>query len=188
MKGLSRRWRFLVFALCLPLPMSATLISYTMTGDLTGTLGTAPITAASFTFVFVGDTTGIYSSPPDVLLNPAISNSISITGFGSGQFTEGIVIGVNPVGGIGGFSTPILDLRGITFLNAGFVGWDLATPIGPLGNATPPFADGSFATSIGALDITGASNLTFRADAVPEPATLALIGAGMLLLTLLRRK
>ncbi len=177
MKSFFRCSGFLLIALCLALPLAAGPIRYWMTGSLFGSLGTAPVTGAEFTFVFNGDTTNIAGTNP--LLNPAISNSISITGFGSGQFTQAIDVGVNPTLGIGGFSNTGL-VSGITLQNGGFVGWDLATPIGPLTSASALFATGSLTTSLGTLAITGAQDLTFQATTVPEPATAALTGLALL--------
>jgi len=177
MKSFFRCSGFLLIALCLALPLAAGPIYYTMTGSLSGTLGTAPVTGAAFTFVFNGDTTNIAGTNP--LLNPAVSNSISIAGFGSGQFTQVIDVGVNPASGIGGFSG-ITTFEALTFHNDGFVGWDLATPIGPLTSASPFYAAGSFTTSLGTLAITGAQGLSFEATTVPEPATVALTGLALL--------
>jgi hypothetical protein len=178
MKSFFRYSSFLLIALCLALPLAAGPITYTMTGFLTGTLGTAPVTGAAFTFVFNGDTAGISGTNP--LLNPAITNSISITGFGTGQFTQAMVAGVNPTGGIGGFSDPS-TANALTLENGGFVGWGLATPIGPLTNAAAYWASGSFTTDLGSLSITGARDLTFEATTtVPEPATAALAGLALL--------
>ena len=179
MKSFFRYSGFLSIALFLALPLAAGPITYTMTGFLSGSLGTAPVTAAAFTFVFNGDTANVTGTNP--LLNPAISNSISITGFGSGQFTEAIDVGVNPTNGIGGFADTSLA-SALTFQNAGFVGWDLATPIGPLASASPYWASGVFTTSLGTLSITGARDLTFQATTVPEPATAALAGLALLCL------
>jgi hypothetical protein len=179
MKSIFRYSGFSFIALCLALPLAAGPISYTMTGFLNGSLGTAPVTDAAFTFVFNGDTTGITGTNP--LLNPAISNSISITGFGSGQFTQAIDVGVNPTAGIGGF-TDTTETRGITLQIGGFVGWDLATSIGPLTSVAPFYAAGGLTTSLGTLSITGARDLTYQANAVPEPATAALAGLALLCL------
>ena len=177
MKSFFRCSGFLLIALYLALPLAAGPIRYWMTGSLFGSLGTAPVTGAEFTFVFNGDTTNITGVNP--LLNPAVSNSISISGFGSGEFTQTIDVGLNPVSGIGGFSSTGLG-SGITLQNGGFVGWDLATPIGPLTSASPFYAAGSLTTSLGTLAIAGAEDLTYQATAVPEPATTALTGLALL--------
>ena len=186
MKSFFRYGGFLSIALFLALPLAAGPITYTMTGFLSGGLVTAPIEGAAFTFVFNGDTTNIFTSG-DTLLNPATSNSISITGFGSGQFTQTIDVGVNPTAGNGITGFVDAGLNGLSFKNAGFVGWNLATPIGPLTSATPSWASGVFTTSLGTLTITGARNLTFEATTVPEPATIALAGLALLCLAGFRK-
>jgi hypothetical protein len=177
MKSFFRYSGVLFVALCLALPLAAAPITYTMTGSLSGTLGTDPVTLAAFTFVFNGDTTNITGTDP--LLNPAISNSILITGFGSGQFSQAIDVGVSPIYGIGGF-TDATASQGIQFENGVFVGWDLATPIGPLTSSSPAFASGAFTTSLDTLTISSAQDLTFQATTVPEPATFALTGLALI--------
>src|SRR5580658_7354162 len=97
-------------AMCLTLPLAADPIIYTMTGTLSGSLGGAALTDAPFTFVFDGDTAGIFPVSTTLLLNSATSTSIFITGFGSGQFTEAVLVGVSTP------SAPILsaDLAGFS--------------------------------------------------------------------------
>lgn len=156
-------------------PLTAGPITYTETGQLSGTLGTTVLTNTSFTFVFNGDTANITGSNP--LLNIALSNSLSL-GSSIGSFTTAVEVGVNPLSGVIGFSNTA-ENAGITFTSATAVGYGLATPIAITGG-TPLFYTGTFATSLGTLDITSAQNLGFTASGgVPEPGTLALVFIGL---------
>ena len=164
-------------------PLTAGPITYVESGQLTGTLGTTPLTNAAFTFTFYADTTNITGAGTGAnpFLNPALSTAIVI-GASNGSFSEAVDTGVNNVDGIIGFVDAALT-AGITFNSSGAVGYNLATPISV--SATASFAaNGSFATSLGTLAISairGAQDLTFTATTgVPEPATFSLLVVGLL--------
>ena len=162
-------------------------ISYTITGFLNGSLDATPFAAEPFTVVINADTAGVNLALPGILYNPAFSTSISITGVGSGSFVSSMIVGVNYLDGIIGFTDG--SVGGVTFQNAGAIGWDLASPIGPLTAASPFYAAGTLPTTFGTLTITGARDLSFSADTgVPEPSTGLLVAAALAAAIGLRRK
>jgi hypothetical protein len=184
--------RFVVgFCILIALQISllAAPITYTLSGTLSGSVGATPFTNVAFTFTFTGDTGGVFApGPAGVLLNPIPSNSI-LLGAQSGQFTEPVDTIVNANTGDAGFVDPALT-KGLTIPNAGFVGWNLATGIGPLPNVGAPTAVGIFNTSFGTLTLTSAQGVTFGAvvSAVPEPVSTALLGIGLLAFVIAGRK
>lgn len=168
----------LVLVFGLSTTASAATIYYQMTGNLTGSLGGNAFTDALFTFDFIGDTTGVTGTDP--LLNPATSTSFLIAGFSAATFSEPIDVGVSPAAGIAGFADATA-VNGLSLQNAGFIGWDLASPAGPLTAASPFSAVGTLSTSLGSLVFVDASNLSFTASLtpIPEPAPCALLGMGL---------
>jgi hypothetical protein len=166
----------------------ASPISYTLTGVLNGLIGEAVFNAKPFIFVVNADTAGVYAVDPELLYNPALSTLISIMDVGSGSFTESIFAGVEHVNGIVGI-TNLFGSGGVTIENAGAIGWALASPIGPLGAASPYFASGFLGTTFGTLQITGARDLVYSANTgIPEPSTGLLVGAVLVAAFGLRRK
>jgi hypothetical protein len=169
-------------------PLAAAPIFYVETGQLSGSLGSTVLTDASFTFTFYGDTANI-TSLSSSLLNPATSNSISI-GASNGSFTTAVDAGVNPSytssSGIVGFTDPS-ENNGITFVSTGAYGYDLATPIS-VSSVSAFYDEGSLATTLGTLTITGAQDLTFTATGgVPEPSTCGISALALLGFVLLGR-
>ena len=120
------------------------------------------------------DTTGIFHGSPTLLANPATSTTISITGFGSGHFTQAVDAGLDLLDNAAGFASLLDPTNVLLAQNTVFAAWNLATTFGPLEQVGSAFAaNGSFSTSLGTLVVTGAQNVSFGAvvTAVPEPAT-----------------
>src|SRR3954467_5429490 len=136
----------------------ATPIIYVESGQLSGTLGNTVLTNASFTFTFIGDTNNIFTVPGSgsqilpAFLNPAISNTIVIGG-STGTFTSALVAFVDPPGAFIGVIDWATGGFQISFFNAGTVGYNLATSIGPLTSSTFVRASGSATTSLGTLTL-----------------------------------
>ena len=162
---------------------SARPITYVLTGDLTGTLGSAPLPDSGFTWTITGNTSTVTSIDtfPSV---PAITDVISISGIGNllpaVQFYAAVGNAYNEVGFI-----DITNSLGGGWDAPAFATWNGVTPIGPVSvvlNDIFPFA-----TDQGLLAVTTATNLVYTATVVPEPGSMASIGAGLLGLGLARR-
>ena len=174
--------------LCLTLPLAAGSITYTMTGDISGSLNGVDFSNAAFTFVLDGTTAGVASDGAGDLINEATSNSISIVGFASDEFTGGIDAYATPLLGDAGIVNST-ESAGIVIANPGFVGWNLATSLGPLDASGGASIEGTLDTTLGVLAITDATNVSFGAStaAVPEPASVELVALSLLGIALCRR-
>jgi len=191
--------RLLILALLATLSLTsvgAAPITYTITGDMDGSIlpTSCPtclaviFTGRAFTFVFNGDTSGIFDLTSTVLGNPVLSSSLTIAGEGSGSFTESLDVADSPTSGVAGFTDPTLT-NAIVVSNAALVGWGLATTIGPVSN-TGLFllSTEHFDTSLGTLTDLDAYNLTFSASLdTPEPATGGMVGIMVIAAVGLRR-
>jgi hypothetical protein len=174
------RWmlEFLFPMIGLACSLSADPITYTISGTLSGALNGVSFTDAAVMFTVRGDSAGI-TGTSTFLTNPALSTKFALAGFGTGQFTENMVAFANPepfmpfpgtTFAYAGILTADLS-RGINFVSPSFIGWDLASSLGPI-SASVNFTGGPFATTLGILDLA-ASNLgktvTFQVTALPEP-------------------
>lgn len=168
----------------------ASPITYTASGDITGTIGSTSLDGNAFTFVFTADTSGSFLLAGETYQNPSISTSIFISGVGAGQFSETTLVAVNGAIGVAGFEDTS-GFSGIIVTNAGFDGWELVTSIGPLSGAAS-YDAGTFTTSLGLLTIAGATNLSFGATvtpgaSTPEPSSGVLLALGLAAGTLAKR-
>ena len=148
--------------------ISASPITYTLTGALSGTLNGTAFSNAQVAVMLTGDTAGVVEDL-GLLINPASSATFSITGFGSGEFTENVIAFANPVQFQDWAYAGVLpaDRRqntGITLRDAAFIGWDLVSSLGPV-SALVNFTGGQFATTLGTLDLP-ADNLGHHPIAV----------------------
>jgi hypothetical protein len=177
-------------------------ITYTETTTGTGTLGSTAFTDSAVTVSFAGDTSGVVTLAPGVLLNPAGIASVTVAGLGTATFVgsgvatvddqtlEGAGIGSEgggpPSTGQGGPPPLILGTDAPAFAT-----YDLVSAVGPITGPATIDPGAAFPTTSGALVLTAAGNATFTASlagsAVPEPGSFAVLGASLVGLACWRR-
>lgn len=171
-----------------------TPITYTFTGIGSGSIGSTAFTDASFTFVFTADTTAIDAS------GAPFYRLTDVAGTFSEDATNVTLTPTVSIVATADAATPRINFFNATFDNGlgindpSLANYELSTSFGPLtvtapGTATsfltPTFntvGDG-FASTGGVVEITANTSLTFTAalqgPAVPEPASLALLGTAL---------
>jgi hypothetical protein len=159
---------------------SASVVVYTETADITGSLNGVAFTDSVLTLTMTADTSSIAGSAPIFTLIAPLD--FTLAGVGSGVFTDEVQAVANQTRPLAGFGDNS-NGEGLLFtLNAAFAAYDLSTSVGPLSGEAIINAGTSFGTSGGAFVINSVSggDATFAASvgsAIPEASTW-----GMLLL------
>jgi hypothetical protein len=165
---------------------TATEIAY-FEADLlaSGTLGTFSFTNAQVFIIASGNTSTVVMSSPGFWENDTITAQVSISGFvGYPRFTDAMFLfdnqGANEAG-IGDNSCTGCRATVMSTFNPVFGSYDLMSGIGGVG---PVFIrpDLSYATTAGLLNISSAGPISEFGAHSPEPASLALVGTGLVTL------
>jgi hypothetical protein len=194
----------LVSLICIPFVTvgSASTLTYSFTGNASGSLNGSSFADALLTITAVGDTSSVSSS---TLIGSgfyqidfsAATTSFSLAGIGGGTFSDPTYIydfQYAPFQGSLGFGTggngDVIQIHGTDFGSTAFMTYNLMGSIGPLGYVTdpsvgdwgPPIYPAGSPTSLGALVVTGLTNTAFQAGpseaSVPEPTAISLGGLG----------
>jgi hypothetical protein len=169
----------------LPSPVLAGTITYSFTGTASGTLDGTSFSAALMTITALADSSTPGTPFSSTIVVGALSDTFNL---------EGAILFFNPTCSSNlpcvGFELTPGDVEDIS--NSGFTGYSLGTPIGPLTdpspitNLTKAFLDDSGGTLV--LTSLNNGSVTVSSTAVPEPATMALVGSSLALVGLLRKR
>jgi hypothetical protein len=157
-------------------------ITYTQQFTASGSLGGTAFTDQLLTVVFRGDTANVFSPISRVFENEAGTATVNVPGIGTATFTAPMAAFDNQnfaFASIGGASSEFPAILQET-VNQVFGSYDLTSAIGPI---TGPGISHvvTFPTTLGDFVVTtntGDTAFTASTSAVPEPASLTLLGIG----------
>lgn len=177
--------------LCNAALVQAGTITYTEQATATGTLGASAFNSALVTITFVGDTTNVVCAGGfcNVVVGTA---TLNVAGIGTATFITDTYQAFDNQGSIAaGIADWSLGASILDTYDSVFASYDLMSAIGPVTDTSFIRPDVTFATDLGGFNMQSAGNSTFTATTgigTPEPATLALFGAGLAVLSLLRKR
>ncbi len=155
--------------------------TFTLTGDLTGTIGGQTLTNDPFTWTVVGDANAPTTLGGLLPALPAISDVISLGGVGTAVPTVPTYVAQSQAGSAVGFISGIIggQTPGIAWSAPALATATLAQPIGP------QFATFNLgfplSTTLGSLDVADATNLVFSASGgLPPPPDITYSLSGLL--------
>jgi hypothetical protein len=144
-------------------------------------MGGQGFTNASFTITSTADTAQITNPFPGIISVPNLTATVTVSGLGTGTFTNETTTVDNQVFMRVGISDLGLGLAILFIDNAAFGSYDLTSSIGPLTGPTAINSGQLFPTTAGNFSLTSVPSATFQAtlQGLPEPASFTLLGIGI---------
>ena len=177
-----------LFGICIAVLLSiavpakaAPLVTYHITGLGAGSLDGSPFANAPYEFLLLGDPSTVSSGAID----PLVSASVSLTGFGTPVFSIPTRLGLNNTTVFFSNAGPSgADLFDFDISASNAAAFNFSAPYGPVPGSNiflSQFKD--ISTSLGLLSLTDSSDVLFSATAspseVPLPAALPLFASGL---------